>query len=66
MHSLWLCVIVSCKFATYLILHITSAEHILTQDEIQCGKKNNAIINIVARFQLQKRVYDIVFFLQIS
>ena len=29
------------------------------------AKKNNAIINIVARFQLQKRVYDIVLFLQI-
>ena len=25
--------------------------------------QNNAIINIVARFQLQKRVYDIVLFL---
>ena len=28
--------------------------------------QNNAIINIVARFQLQKRVYDIVLFLQIQ
>ena len=28
--------------------------------------QNNAINNIVARFQLQKRVYDIVLFLQIQ